>query len=224
MSKITKKIKKIIKGSIYKIKVKYNKVYIYFYWKKINNDSNTVSIGNNCIGNIRELLQNNKVKVGRGSYGRINLGYYGNENEEIRIGRYCSISSSSFFLLGGGHPYNYLSTYPFMAKKFGIKSEASTKGPIILEDDVWIGEKALILSGVKIGKGAIVGAGAVVTKDVEPYSIVAGNPAKIIKYRFSENIIKKLIKIDIELISNLDKDTLYTVVTDENVNHIIKKY
>ena len=71
----------------------------------------------------------------------------------------------------------------------------SCKGDIIVGNDVWIGAKATIMSGVKIGDGAIVGATATVTKDVPPYAIVAGNPAKIIKYRFNEKQIESLLKI-----------------------------
>jgi serine acetyltransferase len=71
----------------------------------------------------------------------------------------------------------------------------SCKGDIIIENDVWIGAKATIMSGVRIGNGAIVAAGSVVSKDVPPYAIVAGNPAKIVKYRFDEEQIKKLLSI-----------------------------
>jgi serine acetyltransferase len=71
----------------------------------------------------------------------------------------------------------------------------SCKGDIIIENDVWIGAKATIMSGVRIGNGAIVAAGSVVSKDVPPYAIVAGNPAKVVKYRFSDEQIKKLLSI-----------------------------
>ena len=76
------------------------------------------------------------------------------------------------------------------------ESEAFGKGNIIIEDDVWIGTGAKICSGVKIGQGAIIAAGAVVTKDVEPYIVVGGIPAKKIKSRFSDELIKELLKID----------------------------
>jgi serine acetyltransferase len=71
----------------------------------------------------------------------------------------------------------------------------SCKGDIIIENDVWIGAKATIMSGVRIGNGAIVAAGSVVSKDVPPYAIVAGNPAKVVKYIFSDEQIKKLLSI-----------------------------
>ena len=97
----------------------------------------------------------------------------------------------------------------------------------MLEDDVWIGNNAMILSGVTIGQGAVVAGGAVVTKDVEPYAIVAGNPAKVIKYRFEPEIIEKLKRIDY---SKLTKEKalsvlpqLYTNLTTENVDKILKE-
>jgi serine acetyltransferase len=71
----------------------------------------------------------------------------------------------------------------------------SCKGDIIIENDVWIGATATIMSGVKISNGAVIGAGSVVTKDVPPYAIVAGNPAKVVKYRFTEEQIEKLLSI-----------------------------
>ena len=74
--------------------------------------------------------------------------------------------------------------------------EGTSKGDIIVGDDIWIGYGAVILSGITIGQGAIIGAGAIVTKNVPPYAVVGENPAKIIKYRFEENIIKELLRID----------------------------
>jgi virginiamycin A acetyltransferase len=71
----------------------------------------------------------------------------------------------------------------------------SCKGDIIIENDVWIGANSTVMSGIKIGNGAIVAAGSTVTKDVPPYAIVAGNPAKVVKYRFTDEQIKKLLSI-----------------------------
>ena len=82
-------------------------------------------------------------------------------------------------------------------------NDATSKGDIVLEDDVWIGCNAVILSGVHIGQGAVVAAGAVVTKDIPAYAVVAGNPAHIIKYRFDKEYIDELLKIDF---SKIDKN------------------
>lgn len=92
-----------------------------------------------------------------------------------------------------------LSTYPFQAKCIG-NVKASVKGSIVIEDDVWIGYGATILSGVTLGRGCVVGARALVCKDVPPYAIVAGIPAKIIKYRFDEDVRNELLEFDYDAI------------------------
>jgi len=162
-----------------------------------------------------------KVTVGNHSYGPVCVYYYGNAEEKLLIGNYCSISSGVKFILGGNHSTNTISTFPF--KYFFNKGEheALTKGPIIVEDDVWIGTDSMILSGVTIGKGAVVAAGTIVTKSIAPYSVVGGAPAKLIKMRFDENIIAELMTIDFnklnpnnikiimaELIAPLDKKVI----------------
>jgi len=106
---------------------------------------------------------------------------------DVKIGSYCSIASGvviqEFY-----HGYNLATTYNIHSNFFGEKCEKEkiSKGPIIIQDDVWIGSNSVILSGVTIGRGSIVGAGSVVTKNVLPYSIVAGNPAKLIRRRFND--------------------------------------
>ena len=87
----------------------------------------------------------------------------------------------------------------------GKRNEGISKGDIIIADDVWVGAGAIILSGVHIGQGAVVAAGAVITKDVPPYAIVGGVPAKVIKYRFSDDLIAELLKVDF---SQLDNKTI----------------
>ena len=104
--------------------------------------------------------------------------------------------------------------------------EAWSKGPIIIEDDVWIGMNAIILSGVHIGQGAVISAGAVVTKDVEPYSIVGGNPAKLIKYRFDASLREKLQlvnfeRIDEELIKENESIFIGTV-SEKKIDEILR--
>ena len=109
----------------------------------------------------------------------------------------------------------------------GEKGEALTKGPIILEDDVWVGEDVMFLSGVKVGKGAVIAARSVVVKDIPPYSIVGGNPAKVIKYRFAQGIIDKLINIDLSKFDkNLVEENLYELyqnIDENNIDDIILK-
>ena len=90
-----------------------------------------------------------------------------------------------------------VSTCDVVGHVFGIKNDniAVSKGEIVIEDDVWIGSNSVILSGVKIGRGAVIGAGSIVTKNVPKYAIVAGNPAKVIKMRFNDEEISKLEKL-----------------------------
>lgn len=158
------------------------------------------------------------VSVGKYSYGELNV-IDCCDSYKLRIGNYVSIARNVTFILNGEHYIDHISSFPFKAKVLGEQAEAFGKGDIIVDDDVWIGYGAVIMSGVHIGQGAIIAAGAVVTKDVPPYAIVGGTPAKVIKYRFSPEIIEKLIKIDY---SKLDKatiekniDKLYETVTDK---------
>jgi acetyltransferase-like isoleucine patch superfamily enzyme len=142
------------------------------------------------------------------------------------IGGYCSISAGVQSLLGGEYQINGISTFPFKVKCFGYDREAGSKGDIIVGDDVWIGTNAIICSGVKIGQGAIVAAGAVVTKDVPSYAVVGGNPANLIKYRFEEPLRKRLSKIDVcSLFDTFTKDKLdllHTPLSEEVFVQIIE--
>jgi virginiamycin A acetyltransferase len=111
----------------------------------------------------------------------------------IEIGSFSSIASN-VIIQEDYHRVDKVSTY-FMNQnifKNGITEDVYSKGKIKIEEDVWIGSNSVILSGVTIGRGSIIGAGSVVTKDIPRYSIVAGNPARVIKKRFEENIIREL--------------------------------
>lgn len=116
--------------------------------------------------------------------------------DKLYIGDYVCIGGESVILMGGNntHRTDWFSDYPFMDK---IVESYEAKGDTVIGDGVWIGMRAVILPGVKIGEGAVIGTGAVVTKDVEPYSIVAGNPAKEIKKRFASDVIEELLSLKI---------------------------
>lgn len=135
-------------------------------------------------------------KLGRGTYG-LPIVLDWKEGTTLEIGSYCSISKNVQIFLGGVHRTNWVSTFPFpkflpelsnLIDSFGV-----TKGSVIIGNDVWLCRNCTIMSGVTIGDGAVVASGAIVTKDVPPYAIVAGNPARIIKFRFDEQTITKLL-------------------------------
>lgn len=118
------------------------------------------------------------------------------------IGKYCSISSDAF-IGTQQHPTDYLSTHPFMSVECPIGPKVPPENihpyraamPCHIGNDVWVGRRAIILDGITVGDGAIIAAGAVVTHDVEPYAIVGGVPAKLIRYRFEKNIISDLLEL-----------------------------
>ena len=137
----------------------------------------------------------NLVTVGIGTYGPIKVSTCG-DGHTVNIGNYCSIAQDVVFIINNDHPIHHASTFPFRAKVLGQDEKQSSKGDIVIGDDVWLATGACILSGVSVGQGAGVCARAVVTQDVPPYAIVAGVPAHVVKYRFSENVIRALLGID----------------------------
>lgn len=177
----------MIKSILQKIKCKVKLEIYKKNWRKRNNYNNT---------SLRNTFPFEKVSVGKYTYGPLNVISYGNKNEKLIIGNYCSIATGVKFLLGGEHHPEYFMNYPF--KLFLLPDDdiedRRTKGPIVIGDDVWIGMDVIVVSGVTIGQGAIIAAGSVVSKDVPSYAIYATN--RIIKYRFSKDIIDELLKID----------------------------
>ncbi|SIN79314.1 CatB-related O-acetyltransferase [Halodesulfovibrio marinisediminis] len=160
---------------------------------------------------IRQHLTNKNIIVGRHSY---YSGYYHGKHfeENVRylspdrddvdkliIGKFCSIGSGVVFMMAGnqGHRNDWLSTYPFhyMADFSEAPDGYLPKGDTIVGNDVWIGSEAMIMPGITIGHGAIIAARSVVTKNVPEYTIVGGNPAKLIRERFSADKKEKLLQM-----------------------------
>ena len=199
--KIYKKIPSRLRSKIYDIFLSnillyYRKTSVSLYlhnksWRRLNRHNSTYLCGNYPFG---------MISVGNYTYGKIDINFFTNK-EKLIIGNFCSIADGVKFVTGGNHFADRLLTFP-VGSIYNIgKDDGYTKGPIIVEDDVWIATNALILSGVTIGRGAIVAAGAVVVKDVPPYAIVGGNPAKILKYRFPLEIRESLMKMDFSLLT-----------------------
>lgn len=188
-----------------------------YAWRKAN-PHNTTTLG--------RVTNSRVITVGRGTYGQLNIESPSDDDIKIVIGNFCSIGPDVHFILASEHPYRGFSTYPFKVKLGLQKYEAKSKGDIIVDDDVWFGRGVIVNSGVHIGRGAIIASGTIVVHDIEPYSIVGGNPAKHIKYRFPEKIRKKLMQIDF---ANLDTDKIkqhidiaYQELTENNIDSIIQ--
>jgi acetyltransferase-like isoleucine patch superfamily enzyme len=145
------------------------------------------------------LVTHGNVTIGAYTYG-VPAVYFGKqEGTRLTIGKFCSITPKRVtIMLGGLHRLDWVTTYPFNRMMDEFRAFAGTptsKGDVHIGNDVWIGMYAVILSGVTVGDGATIGSNALVTRDVPPYAIVGGNPARIIRFRFDERTIKRLMKI-----------------------------
>ena len=134
--------------------------------------------------------------VGRGTYGEAEVLSWG-DCTSLSIGSYCSIAEGVRIFLGGNHRTDLISTYPFaeILKRINLPRGPASKGDVIIGNDVWLGSRCTIMSGVTIGDGAVIGACSVVAKSVPPYSIVVGNPSSVIKKRFSDEEIQILLEL-----------------------------
>ncbi len=188
-------------------------------WRKINSHNGTT---------VNSYFDIENVKVGKESYGEINVVTFGNECN-ITIGHYVSIAQEVVFIANAEHYTDHITTFPMKVKILqNIDHEAFSKGDIIVDDDVWIGYGVKILSGVHIGQGAVIAAGAVVKDDAPPYSIVGGIPAKVLKYRFSQEVRDRLINLDYASLTKEDIeahiDELYLPISDKDPDEVEKMY
>ena len=140
------------------------------------------------------------MSFGKHTYGTPNI-YWTNENAKLEVGNFCSIASNVNIYLGGNHRTDWVTTYPFghihnnIFNNFNGQGHPTTKGDVIIGNDVWIGSNVVIMSGVTIGNGVVIANNSHVVKNVESYGLVGGNPAKLIKYRFTQEQIEKLLEI-----------------------------
>ncbi|WP_112664338.1 CatB-related O-acetyltransferase [Microvirga flavescens] len=148
---------------------------------------------------LSRLVEKYGYEIGAFSYGRPKV-RFPEAGKKLTIGRFCSFADKVEILLGGNHRVDWVTTYPFSALRELWPSAPeshdyhTSRGDVTIGHDVWLGSGAMILSGVTIGHGAVVAAHAVVTRDVPPYAIVGGNPARIIRYRFDETTIAALLE------------------------------
>lgn len=151
------------------------------------------------------------IQVGEYTYGNPNVLNY-RDGTKLAIGKFCSIAPNVSIIMGGDHRSDWCTTYPFnsLMNEFRyIEGNPKSNGDIVIGNDVWMARDCKILSGVHIGDGAIIAANAVVTKDVEPYSIVGGIPAKVIRKRFDEETVRKFEEIQWW---NWDKEHIYDAI------------
>ena len=168
------------------------------------------------------------VEVGRYSYGELNVVTF-DFKTKLRIGSFVSIAQQVTFLLDVEHYIDHLSTFPWKVKMLGESTpETFSKGDIVIDDDVWIGYGATIMSGVHVAQGAVIAAGAVVTKDVPAYAVVGGVPAKVIKFRFGNECIDELEKIEFSNLTDRmirnNLTALYEDVTLDSIKSLVANF
>ncbi|WP_091830551.1 MULTISPECIES: CatB-related O-acetyltransferase [Bosea] len=166
-----------------------------------------------------------QITIGAYSYGRPKV-RFPESGAKLTIGRYCSIADGIEIMLGGNHRTEWATTYPFPAMSglwpdaAGLAGADVSRGDVVIGSDVWLGSQALILSGVGIGHGAVVAARAVVTRDVPPYAIVAGNPARIVRYRMSEERIAALLRSSWWLLPEAEIRRLIPTLLSERIEDL----
>jgi acetyltransferase-like isoleucine patch superfamily enzyme len=167
------------------------------------------------------------VEIGRHTYGLSKKSFFvPHENVPVRIGSFCSIGPDVLFICAAEHRVDTATTFPIQFVNGKIRNGNGTvgKGPITVGHDVWIGARCIVLSGVTIGNGAVLGAGSIVTRDIPPYAIAVGNPARTIRYRFAPDVIRRLQSLEwwnwsddligerVELLTATDVDRFLSMV------------
>lgn len=166
-------------------------------WDNRNRHNETIAVN---------LFDLGKVTVGPFSYGPLRV-IDGANSSRLEIGAFCSIADDVTFVLNGDHPTDRVTTFPLRAFVLREQEKVGSRGDIVVADDVWIGHGAIVLSGVTLGRGSVVAAGSIVTRDVAPYSVVAGAPARRLRSRVTTDVEAVLRSIDLR---RLDAHTVRT--------------
>lgn len=179
-----------------------------------------------------------QIELGRFTYGfsSVKLLSYDSVDTKLKIGSFCSLGLNLTILTSGEHPTKYISTYPFGHPKFVEKIggdsncwKSFSKGDVEIGNDVWVGFGVTILSGVNIGSGSVIAANSTVTKNVEPYSVVGGNPARLIRKRFDDKVIDLLLilkwwELELKDIKEISITLSKTIPCVEKIEELINKY
>lgn len=169
----------------------------FYYWARYMRD---LYVGEPR-GIIERLRKQGRIKIGThtDAYSLPTIRHFIMDDTKIEIGDYCSLSPEAYVYLGGRHKLDAVTTYPhrilWNMEGAGKDGFPTPTGDTFIGSDVWLCPGSQVMSGVRIGHGAIIGVGSVVTKDVPDFAVVAGNPARVIKYRFSEEQCKALLHI-----------------------------
>lgn len=176
---------------------------------------------------LRRLSERYGHEIGAHSYGCPKV-RFAESGSKLTIGRFCSIADRVEIMLGGNHRADWASTYPFAAFRQSwprpdrsASSHEATRGDVVIGSDVWIGSGALIMSGVTIGHGAIIGARSVVSRNVSPYSVAAGNPARLVRQRFPDPLVAGLLETAWWELSDEDVAALMPLLASERVSDLI---
>jgi acetyltransferase-like isoleucine patch superfamily enzyme len=191
---------------IYKLKALRFQYVSWKRWKNISKKFPSCIISDDCLLQDKVVLSDNviirkgaalrgDIKIGKGTFVNLNTIISGAENAPVSIGAFCSIGAY-VYIISGNHNLNGVSTYHTSSGLYSsiFKNNRGQANPISIGNDVWIGGRVIILSGVTIGDGAVIAAGAVVTKEVLPYTIVGGVPARFIKNRYTDSEKTKKVK------------------------------
>lgn len=186
-------------------------------WRKVNSNNFTSA---------NDIFDIHNVSVGKKTYGELNINLGTNPLRKIEIGNFCSIAPNVSFVINP-HNYRFFSTWGwqrFEYNEFEYGWEKREKTTITVEDDVWIGQGAVILGGAILHQGCVIGAGSIVSCEVPPYAIYVGH--KVIKYRFKPEICERLSKIDF---SKIDKSVIKQIrgwhqieIDENNINELLK--